>query len=103
MWDNEKKNATQGSPSEFVFHKQGQMLKGIYESDVALLFKRQGIKTGNRLHAFRHYFASKLISKGANPATVRELLGHSSIQMTMDLYVHLFPNQKTEAVALLED
>ena len=49
------------------------------------------------LHAFRHFFASWCInpkSRGGRelPAkVVQELLGHSSIVMTLDLYGHLFP------------
>ena len=48
------------------------------------------------LHAFRHYFASWCINREVDggrelPAkNVQELLGHSSIQMTLDRYSHLF-------------
>jgi integrase len=49
------------------------------------------------LHAFRHFFASWLINRKADgglelpPKVVQERLGHASIQMTMDVYGHLFP------------
>jgi integrase len=49
------------------------------------------------LHAFRHFFASWCINRKADggrelPAkVVQEFLGHASIQMTLDVYGHLFP------------
>lgn len=49
------------------------------------------------LHAFRHFYASWCINRpedgglGLPPKVVQERLGHSSIQMTLDVYGHLFP------------
>lgn len=49
------------------------------------------------LHAFRHFFASWCINppdrggRGLSAKVVQDLLGHSSIVMTLDLYGHLFP------------
>jgi integrase len=49
------------------------------------------------LHSFRHFFASWCInpkSRGGrelSPKVVQQLLGHSSINMTLDVYGHLFP------------
>jgi integrase len=49
------------------------------------------------LHALRHFYASWCINpidrggQGLPPKVVQELLGHSSIAMTMDTYGHLFP------------
>lgn len=49
------------------------------------------------LHALRHFYASWCINpidrggQGLPPKVVQELLGHSSIVMTMDTYGHLFP------------
>ena len=42
-------------------------------------------------HALRHTFASLLIQKGASLAYVKEQMGHSSIQITVDTYGHLIP------------
>jgi integrase len=44
------------------------------------------------LHALRHFFASWAIEQGFSAKRLQALLGHSSIQMTMDVYSHLFPN-----------
>ena len=49
------------------------------------------------MHALRHFYASWCINpKSAgglelSPKVVQERLGHSSIQMTLDVYGHLFP------------
>lgn len=49
-------------------------------------------------HELRHTCASLLIQRGANPKQVQAYLGHSSIQVTMDRYGHLFPSDM-EALA----
>ena len=46
-----------------------------------------------RFHDLRHTFASLLIEQGAHPKYIQEQMGHSSIQVTMDTYGHLFPNR----------
>ena len=44
-----------------------------------------------RFHDLRHTFGSLLIQDGASLAYVKDQMGHSSIQVTVDIYGHLIP------------
>jgi integrase len=56
--------------------------------------------TDFRFHDLRHTFASKLVMADVNLYTVKELMGHSTIQMT-ERYAHLAPEHKATAVERL--
>jgi integrase len=51
----------------------------------------------------RHTFASLLIEQGESLAYVRDQMGHSSIQITVDTYGHLIPGANRAAVDRLDD
>ncbi len=51
-------------------------------------------------HALRHTFASRLVQRGVPILTVKELMGHKTLTMTMR-YAHLAPNNLREAIATL--
>ena len=44
-----------------------------------------------RFHDLRHTYATIRFMKGQHPKRVQELLGHTSIAMTMDIYSHVIP------------
>jgi integrase len=54
------------------------------------------------LHACRHLYASMSIAAGVNAHALCTYMGHSGIQVTIDLYGHLFPGNEAEASALLD-
>jgi integrase len=54
-----------------------------------------------RFHDLRHTFASNLVMEGVDIMTVKELMGHKDLTMTLR-YSHLAPNYKTKAVNILD-
>lgn len=53
-------------------------------------------------HCFRHTFATRCFEANITPKTVQEYLGHSTLQMTMDLYTHVLSGQKKDDMVKLE-
>ena len=56
-----------------------------------------------RIHDFRHSFASVNFSLGADVATISRQLGHSSISITLDIYVTMISKKNDERVGMLND
>jgi integrase len=52
-----------------------------------------------RVHDLRHTAATLLLGHGVHPKVVQELLGHSSITLTLDTYSHVLPGLHAEAAA----
>jgi integrase len=91
-----------GEVIETIFHRGGKCMEQNY---IRRVFKRLLVKAGLReirLHDIRHTFASLLLSDGASPVYVKEQLGHTSIQMTVDIYGHLIPSSNREMVNRLD-
>ena len=55
-----------------------------------------------RLHDLRHTFGSLLIQAGASIVYVKDQMGHSSIQVTVDIYGHLVPSANISFVDKLD-
>jgi integrase len=92
-----------GEPIEIIFHKKENY---IFQNSIRNIFKRilKKAKIRNmRLHDIRHTYASLLLSNGESPAYVKEQLGHSSIEITVDIYGHLLPSSNREAVNRLDN
>jgi integrase len=52
---------------------------------------RAGLPAGTRFHDLRHTYAALLIAEGAHPRAIMERMGHSTINVTLGTYGHLFP------------
>jgi integrase len=87
------------SDGSYVFPgKNGGRLDNVKKAWTALLARAE--IEGFRWHDLRHTFASKLVMAGVPLNTVRELLGHSDIAMTLR-YAHLASESKAAAVELI--
>jgi len=85
--------------SPYIFcKKEGQPCGNVRKSFYTAL-KKSGI-INFRFHDLRHTFASHLVMSGVDLNTVRELMGHKSLDMTLR-YSHLSPDHKKRAVDIL--
>ena len=55
-----------------------------------------------RFHDLRHTCATLMLQAGVHLKVVQEMLGHSTIAITMDLYSHVSPNIQEEAAQRLD-
>jgi integrase len=55
-----------------------------------------------RIHDLRHTAATLLLKHGVHPKVVQELLGHSSITLTLDTYSHVVPSLHVEVAVHMQ-
>ncbi len=60
-------------------------------------------KTDITPHTFRHTYATNLYRSGIDFKKAQYFLGHSSLQMTMEVYTHLDKQQLTDEIDKLND
>jgi integrase len=65
--------------------------------DYKALLKNAGLPATLRFHDLRHSAASLLLAQGVHPRAIMELLGHSSITVTMNVYGHVMPAMMRDA------
>jgi integrase len=65
------------------------------------LLKRAGLPTIH-FHDLRHTAATLFLLRGVNPKVVSELLGHSSVAITLDVYSHVLPDMQDQATAVMD-
>jgi integrase len=97
-WRNQSKCT---APNSLVFPspKTGEKMDNCNTAWENLL-KQAGIEDF-RWHDMRHDFASQLVMGGVDLNTVRELMGHADLKMTLR-YAHLVPENKLQAVKVLD-
>ena len=65
------------------------------------LLRRAGLPE-IRFHDLRHACATVLLSEGVPVKVVQEVLGHSSVSVTMDVYSHVLPDMQEKAAAAMD-
>jgi integrase len=86
-------------PTDIGTPRRGANL--VYRSFRPLL-ERAGIRR-IRFHDLRHTAATLLLGEGVHPKVVSEMLGHSSVQLTLDTYSHVTPTMQQEAATKMND
>lgn len=85
--------------NDYVFCTSfGNHLGPNYVVDVLKKLLKQAGLPNIRFHDLRHSAASLLLSLGTHPKVVQELLGHTQISTTMDIYSHVLPGMQQEAM-----
>lgn len=84
----------------YLFHGQA------FDRSVRLLDsvdqgRGEGVSECRALH-FRHTYTTNLLANGARPKDVQELLGHSDVSTTMNIYAHATRESKKSSVKLLD-
>lgn len=74
----------------------------IARRDMRRVIKKAGVPR-IRFHDLRHTTATHLLEQGENPKAVSELLGHSSVAFTMDVYGHVLPGRQAQMMARLQE
>ena len=91
-----------GKRNEFVFYNPETGTPFVdLKGGFGLACRKSGIE-GVTWHTLRHTFATRLVDRGADIVTVQQLLGHSTITVTMR-YTHTNLDSKRAAVAKLEN
>ncbi len=64
--------------------------------------ERAGLPQSFRFHDLRHTCATILFRQGVNPKFVQELLGHSDVSLTLNVYSHVLPDMGDQAAVAME-
>jgi integrase len=94
-----------GEVPEWVFVNEGGRLldpNNVRKRVFYRCLEKAGIRRV-RFHDLRHTFASLLIAQNESPKKIQELLGHHSIQVTMDIYGHLYAEENRKVIDSLDD
>lgn len=66
------------------------------------ILEKNGISHGS-LHSLRHTFATRLFRNGIDIKVISELLGHSDVSITYNIYTHVIQEQKKKAIDILDN
>ncbi|GAA1243354.1 tyrosine-type recombinase/integrase [Prauserella halophila] len=91
-WRDRRKPERRAARLLFASSTGRPLYRGLWSSAWKGAVRRSGLPTGFGLHGLRHYFATLLIHSGASVKTVQLALGHSTPTVTLNTYLHEWPD-----------
>ncbi len=85
-----------------VNSRKHRVLPSNFERSFHAALKNANIDGKYGVHSLRHTFASLMFANGVDVKIVSELLGHSTVKITYDIYVHLFANTLRNVTDVLD-
>ncbi|MBR2187463.1 MAG: site-specific integrase, partial [Lachnospiraceae bacterium] len=86
----------------FLCRKGTPVKNSTYDTGLFKYCDRIGIPRFS-MHVLRHTFATGCIEGGMKPKTLQQILGHSNIGITMNLYVHITEDEKHREIDIVAD
>lgn len=87
----------------FINYRTGMPMKNSsYDTHLYKLCEKAEIPPFS-MHTLRHTYATRAIESGVQPKVLQHLLGHASIQTTMDTYVHVTDDSMIKAIQQFEN
>ena len=74
----------------------------VLHRDYKALLEKAELPLSMRFHDLRHSAASLLLAQGVSPKMIADLLGHSRIGITMDLYSHILPAMRRDTADAMD-
>ena len=89
---------------EYVFtNPNGAPIRGVRVTDDFTRIVRDNALPHLTLHGLRHTAASLMIAGNVHARAIADILGHSSISITMGVYGHLLNDTQRDAVNVLDE
>jgi integrase len=86
----------------FTSSRRQRVTRGAWSAVWRPAAEKAGFPVGVGLHALRHFYASALIHYGASVKVVQRRMGHSSPNITLATYAHLWPDSDDQTRAAIE-
>ncbi len=98
----ESRNSTTSEDNYVLTGKDVPIDPRVYQKLFKRVLKDAGVKE-RKFHAIRHTFATRALELGVDIKTLSELLGHSSVGITLNIYAHSLMDQKKIAIDKFND
>ena len=77
--------------------KMGSPLEATIPNRIMTRVLKKAAIRHRTFHTLRHTVGTRMMALGVNPKIVAEMLGHSNVMVTLDLYSHVSPTMQSDA------